>query len=97
MIFSGLILERVCPAPFAAFYFPSTSSWVCWSNQAYSGVVAWDKFPADDYPSATADVGQAGMGVAAILFFLWGYALCLSVANKFEQRPRQEDVPSPQG
>jgi len=85
MLVQGLVLARKCPPNL----FPVEGTNMCWPK------------PGDSTPDGDAfwvlDAPLAGAGVAAILFFLWGYALCLAVATKLEQRPQQGDAPSPQG
>ena len=96
MVFSGLVLNRVCREPFTAYPLtdPETGSgyWVCWGDQGITGAVKWQIFQ-DDYARPMPDIGQAGAGVAAVLFFLWAYALCLAVARKLEQKSTPEAAP----
>ena len=85
MIISGLFLSPTCTEPFFAFYAADQSRYVCAAtNETWS---------MQDKPRPQANFGLAGAGVAAILFFLWAYALCLAVARKLEQKSAPEAAP----
>ena len=86
MIISALFISPTCTEPFFAYSDPYQGGQVVCAapNEMWS---------LSKKPRPQANFGLAGAGVAAILFFLWAYALCLAVARKLEQKSAPEAAP----